>query len=175
MDNHGNIKLSYFICWGILLILIKDGFDISNDVLRVLRKIIRAVDLQSKHLVKEYGLTGPQILILKELDAKPGISVSEIGVNINLSQSTVTNILDRLEKRGYIRRVRSEQDKRRVAVHLEEPGMEVIKADPSMLQEHFLERFLQLADWEQSAILSSLQRVAAMMDASEIEKPVSFW
>ena len=152
-----------------------NDFDASNDVLKVLRKIIRAIDLQSKYLVKEYGLTGPQILILKEVYANEGISVSGIAVNIDLSQSTVTNILDRMETRGYISRSRSVQDKRRVVVKIEEPGLEIIKTDPSLLQEHFLERFRKLADWEQTVILSSLQRVAAMMDATEIETPLSFW
>ena len=105
---------------------------------------MRAVDIQSKQLVKEYGLTGPQILILKELYSKEGITVSEIAANINLSQSTVTNILDRLEKRGLISRNRSEADKRRVNVHIKEEGMEMIKNDPSLLQEHFVERFRKL-------------------------------
>jgi DNA-binding MarR family transcriptional regulator len=149
--------------------------DVSNDVLKILRKIIRAVDLQSKQLVKEYGLTGPQIIILKEIYAKEGITVSEIAANINLSQSTVTNILDRLEKRGLITRRRSDTDKRRVIVKIEDAGMEMIKNDPSLLQEHFIQRFRKLQDWEQSAILSSLQRVASMMDATEIEDPVSPW
>ena len=136
---------------------------------------MRAVDIQSKQLVKEYGLTGPQILILKELYSKEGITVSEIAANINLSQSTVTNILDRLEKRGLISRNRSEADKRRVNVHIKEEGMEMIKNDPSLLQEHFVERFRKLPDWEQSSILSALQRVATMMDATEIEDTVSSW
>jgi DNA-binding MarR family transcriptional regulator len=149
--------------------------DISNNVLKVLRKIIRAVDVQSKQLVKEYGLTGPQILILKELHAAEDITVGKIAANVDLSQSTVTNILERLENRGFISRSRSNVDKRRVNIKLEEKGVRILEMDPSLLQEHFVRRFKELPDWEQSAILSSLQRVAAMMDAADIEEPVSSW
>ena len=149
--------------------------DISNNVLKVLRKIIRAVDVQSKQLVKEYGLTGPQILILKELHAAEDITVGKIAANVDLSQSTVTNILERLENRGFISRSRSNVDKRRVNIKIEEKGVRILEMDPSLLQEHFVRRFKELPDWEQSAILSSLQRVAAMMDAADIEEPVSSW
>lgn len=152
-----------------------EGCDLSNEVLKILRKIIRAIDLQSKQLVKEYGLTGPQILILKEAYGREGITVTEIASNINLSQSTVTNIIHRLEKRGLLKRKRSNLDKRRVIVSIEEPGLDLIKHDPSLLQEHFIERFRKLGDWEQTAILSSLQRVAAMMDATEIDESPSTW
>lgn len=149
--------------------------DISNNVLKVLRKIIRAVDVQSKQLVKEYGLTGPQILILKELHAAEDITVGKIAANVDLSQSTVTNILERLENRGFISRSRSNVDKRRVNIKLEEEGVRILEMDPSLLQEHFVRRFKELPDWEQSSILSSLQRVAAMMNAADIEEPVSSW
>jgi DNA-binding MarR family transcriptional regulator len=144
-------------------------------VLKVLRKIIRAVDVQSKQLVKEYGLTGPQILILKELHTEKNVTVGEIAANVDLSQPTVTNILDRLENRGFISRSRSNVDKRRVNIKIEEKGLRILDMNPSLLQEHFVRRFKELPDWEQSAILSSLQRVAAMMDAADIEEPLSSW
>lgn len=149
--------------------------DSSNHVLKVLRKIIRAVDVQSKQLVKEYGLTGPQILILKELHTEKNVTVGEIAANVDLSQPTVTNILDRLENRGFISRSRSNVDKRRVNIKIEEKGLRILDMNPSLLQEHFVRRFKELPDWEQSAILSSLQRVAAMMDAADIEEPLSSW
>lgn len=149
--------------------------EISNNVLKVLRKIIRAVDVQSKKLVKDYGLTGPQILILKEIHAEQDATVGEIAENVNLSQSTVTNILDRLENRGFISRRRNDVDKRRINIKIEEKGLEIVALNPSLLQEHFLKRFQQLPEWEQNAILSSLQRVAAMMDAADITDVVSSW
>jgi len=107
-----------------------NNVEISTEVLKTLRKIMRAIDLQSKKLVRNYGLTVPQILILKELDEETGITVGEIATNINLSQSTVTNILDRLEGRDYVSRTRSAKDKRRVYIKIAEKGIEILKKRP---------------------------------------------
>ena len=88
--------------------------DISEEVLITLRKIIRAIDLHSRYLVKQYGLTGPQLLVLKELSRLNMTHISIIAKRISLSQPTVTDILDRLETKSYIKRKRCENDKRRV-------------------------------------------------------------
>jgi DNA-binding MarR family transcriptional regulator len=142
--------------------------DISEEVLVALRQIIRATDLHSRYLAKEFGLTGPQLLILIKLSQSNPISVGEIAKIVSLSQATVTDILDRLALKGLIRRERSSEDKRRMTVRLTEQGADVLKSKPSPLQEDFINRFSSLEDWEQSSILSSLQRVAAMMRADVI-------
>ena len=71
--------------------------DISEEVLITLRKIIRAIDIHSRYLVKQYGLTGPQLLVLKEILRLKETHISVIAERISLSQPTVTDILDRLE------------------------------------------------------------------------------
>src|SRR5690606_33271932 len=86
-----------------------------------------------------------------------------------LSQATITTILDRLEKRELIQRTRGSTDKRRVYARLTEAGSALLEKAPTPLQEEFIERFSELNDWEQSLILSSLQRVAAMMNAGDID------
>ncbi|WP_218188142.1 hypothetical protein [Desulfosarcina cetonica] len=40
--------------------------DISDDVLIALRRLIRAIDLHSRYLSKHFGLTGPQLIILRD-------------------------------------------------------------------------------------------------------------
>ncbi len=139
--------------------------DLSDQVLVNLRKIIRAIDLHSRSLVKRYGLTGPQLLILKEVSAAGEKSVGDIARDISLSQATVTDILDRLETKGLTSRSRSQADKRRMTVKVTDKGREVLRRNPSVLQEGFVDRFQELPDWEQSLLLSSIQRVASMMNA----------
>ena len=138
-------------------------------VLVALRQIIRAIDLHSRHLVMQYGLTGPQLVVLKELSMHDGISVGELTRAIHLSQATVTGILDRLAKRELVRRQRSDQDKRRVQVWLTDAGKQMLIDAPPLLQEEFTDEFSKLEDWEQSQILSALQRVVSMMEAKHID------
>ena len=143
--------------------------DTTDEILTALRRIIRAVDLRSKELMRSHGLTGPQALLLKETGAVQTLSVGELAKRANLSQATVTDILARLEGRGLVVRRRCRQDRRRVLVSLTAPGEALLRSAPPLLQERFVERLSKLQYWEQTQILSSLQRVAAMMGAEEID------
>ena len=145
--------------------------DLCEQVLVALRRITRAIDIHSRQLVHSHGLTGPQALLLKSLLDGGEASVGALARRINLSQATVTDILNRLEKRGLIRRIRSEVDKRRVNVEATEEASHLLRNSPPLLQEQFAERFNALQEWEQTSMLSTLQRVAAMMDARDL--PVS--
>ncbi|WP_037571729.1 MarR family winged helix-turn-helix transcriptional regulator [Spirochaeta cellobiosiphila] len=142
--------------------------DTSEQILTTLRQIIRAIDLHSKTLAKKYGLTGPQLLVLKEFYKSPEQTVGKVAANVSLSQATVTSILDRLEKQKFVSRIRSSEDKRKVNIKLEEKSIEILKTNPGLLQEDFTTQFERLSDWEQGMLISSLQRIAAMMNADKI-------
>jgi DNA-binding MarR family transcriptional regulator len=130
------------------------------------------MDMHSKQLKKMYGLTGPQLVLLKEIAKSERISVSELAKNASLSQATVTNIIDRLEIKGYVERVRSESDKRKVILEITDKAKEKLSNNPSVLQEEFLTKFNKLERWEQNLILSSLQRIASMMKLEEIDQHI---
>jgi DNA-binding MarR family transcriptional regulator len=140
-----------------------------DQVLISLRQIIRAIDLHSKRLERESGLTGPQLLVLQLVGNSGEITASVIARNVSLSQATVTSILDRLERKNMLKRDRSASDKRKVLVTLTEAGQQALEKAPRLLQESFINSFSCLEDWEQSQILSTLQRVAGMMNASELD------
>ena len=134
-----------------------------------LRKIIRAIDMNSKKLVKRVGLTGPQLMILREIASRNDISPGEIATAVSLSQATVTGILERMEKRELLTRKRSENDKRRSLVRLTGLGRQTIENAPPLMQETFVERFTSLQEWEQMLILSVLQRLVVLMEAKAID------
>ncbi len=130
---------------------------------------MRAIDLHSKDLIRNYGITGPQLLLMNELNRKGDLPLNEIAKRINLSNATTTEIIKRLEKRGYIEKKRNEQDKRQLVVNLTSWGQEMLSNAPSLLQERFINEFNKLEEWEQNSLLSTLQRIASMMEAKEIE------
>jgi len=139
--------------------------EIHEQVLVELRRIVQALDLQSKQLQKA-GLTGSQLLVLRALEKREALTAYQLSRAVSLSQGTITSILDRLELKGLIRRARSPEDKRRLTITLAAAGRDALQHAPSLLHVNFLAAFRQLADWEQTLILSSLQRVAGMMDVS---------
>lgn len=140
-----------------------------EEVLKVLRRIIRAIELHSRSLSLKYGLTGPQLLVLKEIGSSPHVSVSQLARQVSLSSATVTDILDRMEKRGLVQRTRSHSDRRRADVTITEKGQQTLSTAPTLLQEQFVSRFSEIKDWEQTLILSSLQRLASLMELEETD------
>lgn len=147
---------------------VKTG-QLCNDVLVSLRKIIQAIDMHSHTLSKQYGLTGPQLVILQELSRAQGYSVTELSRAISLSQGTVTMIISRLEKKGLVIKKKSLSDKRRTEIDITEKCHQLLKKAPTPLQETFMNEFSELEEWEQLMILSSLKRIVEMMAVKGID------
>lgn len=140
-----------------------------EEVLVSLRQIIRAIDLHSKRLSKDAGLTGPQLILMRAIETLGEVTIKTLSNHTNMSQATATTILDRLERNGYVERVRSVSDKRKVHANLTDAGKELLAKAPQPLQEDFVRRFKTLEEWEQSLLLSSVQRLSAMMNANNID------
>lgn len=145
------------------------SMSIEDQILAALRRIIRAVDLHSRRLVEQTGLTGPQLVTLREAARLGSPSAGSLAKAANLSQATVTGILDRLERRGFIARTRSGADRRSVVVTVTDAGRAMLQSSPSLLQDQFCQQLQQVEAWEQNMILAILQRIAGMMEAEGIE------
>lgn len=140
-----------------------------DDILIALRRITRAIDLQSKKLVKKSGLTAPQLVVMQALRKEGQMSPSSLAKAVSLSQATITTILDRLVKQGLVRRDRSDTDKRVILACLTDQGLATAQAAPELLQAGFLREFRKLQDWERGMLIASLQRIAEMMDAEDLD------
>ncbi|SDP77693.1 MarR family winged helix-turn-helix transcriptional regulator [Desulforhopalus singaporensis] len=142
---------------------------VTDEVLINLRKIIQMIDIHSRFLVRQVGLTGPQLTILQEVSKCGEISTGELAKAISLSQATVTGIIERLDKKGLITRNRSDRDRRKVMIGVTDKCLQILEKAPPPLQQSFVNAFHELQEWEQSMILSSLQRLVVMMDAKQLD------
>lgn len=140
-----------------------------EQLLISLRRVIRAISIHSRQLNKESGLTGPQLLVMRKIEELDAPLAKQIAQEITVSAATVTTILDRLENRDLVIRTRSKTDKRKVHLSLSDAGKAVLSASPQPLQEHFIKRYQDLEEWEQTQLLSSVERIASMMDATELD------
>jgi DNA-binding MarR family transcriptional regulator len=143
--------------------------DISEQILVALRRLSRAVDQYSRQLAQNHGLTGPQAMIMKAVARNEGLSMGQLARQVSLSQATVTDVAKRLEARGLLERRRDLADRRRVGIRLTETGRRLLAMPLPLLQEHFVAQLHQLQAWEQSQLLSSLQRIAQMMNAQDLD------
>ena len=143
--------------------------DAEEEVLKNLRRVIRAVDLYSRRLVHETGLSGPQLICLRQLAAAGPLQCGHLAAAVNLSAPTVCGILDRLESRGLVSRERQLDDKRRVLVDLTPEGHRTVNDAPPVMHHSFLFKYRALPAAEQGEINLSLRRLVSMMSADELD------
>lgn len=158
---------------GAILDLDMDGSDlqIEERILRLLRRISRAADVHSRELSVREGLTGPQLVCLRELRAAGRSTPSELARRVSLSQPTITGILDRLEARGLVARERNPEDKRRVHVWLTERGLEAVSIAPQPLHARLARRLGAIPFEEQTRIEHALERIVEMMEEADDAGP----
>ena len=142
---------------------------VEDEIVVALRRIIRAVDLHSRRLVHEVGLTWPQLATLRAAERLGECTISALARAVHLGQPTLTGIVQRLERAGYVARCRNEQDGRSVKVTITSTGQALLADAPSLLQDRFRNELAGLKDWERFQTLASLQRIAEMMDAETLD------
>ena len=73
----------------------------SLDILIKIRKIVRSLNLESKAIQKDFGLSITQLLCLSHLEKTPNYQTThkELMELLSLNSSTVTGIINRLEKK----------------------------------------------------------------------------
>jgi DNA-binding MarR family transcriptional regulator len=81
----------------------------------------------------------------------------------------VTALVNKLEDAGLVTRRRDTKDRRRVWIELTDAGQSTLEKSPDLLQSRFEQGFDQLPEWEQAMIIATLERVATLLDAEEIE------
>jgi DNA-binding MarR family transcriptional regulator len=95
------------------------------DFMRLLWSVDHGLQSLSKRMDARFGVTGPQRLVIRIVGRFPGISPGEVADILKVHKSTLTGVLQRLEKRGLIERKASPDDRRRSLVWLTAAGQKV--------------------------------------------------
>jgi DNA-binding MarR family transcriptional regulator len=149
-----------------------DGWEsdsLERSIIRSLRRIIRAVGLYSRELLRRRNLTTSQLATLRQLGRHGALSAGDLARGISVSQATVTGIVDRLERRGLVTRSRDSEDRRRVVIDLTDPGRQAVASSPPPLHERFMVRLAELPEDERREIDRMLRRIVEMMEAEKVE------
>jgi len=156
---------------------LQEGHDMGNQggnnyeyrILIALRRVIRAVDIYSRKLHTELGITTPQLLCLHTVAKSESMTLTNLAQRVNLSVSTVNGIIDRLEARQYLTRKRSVDDRRKVYLEISLAGKEIVTRAPSLLQDKLAAALSRLTQAEQVATTEALERVVELMEVETID------
>lgn len=143
----------------------------TTDILIKVRRIVRSINLESKKIQKEYGVSIPQVLCLNYLHDSPNYQATqgEIKKFLNLNSSTVSGIIQRLEKKGYLARLPKSGDKRVVNIALTSAGDRLLDQIPSLLHEQLSEKLEKLKPMQIEQIQNSLDTLIALLNIQSIE------
>ncbi|TDN96741.1 MarR family winged helix-turn-helix transcriptional regulator [Sunxiuqinia elliptica] len=143
----------------------------TTEILITIRRIVRSINLESKKIQKEYGVSIPQLLCLSYLHASRNFQSTqgEIRRFLNLNSSTTSGIIDRLENKGCLARLPKQGDKRVVNIALTSKGSELLKQVPPLLHDRLSERLQSLSSMKLQQIQESLLTLVHILDIEQVE------
>lgn len=142
-----------------------------TEILTRIRQIIRSVNLESKRIEKEYGISIPQLLSLNFLNEKDAYQAShkEIKDFLQLNASTVTGIIGRLEKKGLVARLPKKEDKRVGLITITAKGVELLKKTPEPLHEQVSLKLKQLSSEELQKLQNAFDTIIDFLNIHSID------
>jgi DNA-binding MarR family transcriptional regulator len=136
-------------------------------ILRSLRRIMRATDVQSRRLAAEYSITGPQVLCLQTVAADGPMTATALAKLVHLSNSTVVGIVDRLEQKRLMLRERSTTDRRQVLLHVTPEGRDLLMRVPSPLQQRLASGLSRLPRSDQLALATAVEQICELLEVPD--------
>ena len=107
---------------------------------KILKIVSNYMEKDMNNCLSDYNITRSQmgVLVYIQLTESKGIEANQVDIEkeFNLKNPTVTGLINRLEEKGYIKRVRSDKDKRYNKLELTESGREILNKGKRKAQEN---------------------------------------
>ena len=100
------------------------------EALQSVRALVDGLGKSAREVELKSGVTNAQLFLLQQIRAGHRLSVNDLAARAMTTQSTVSIVLSRLERKGLVQRTRSTVDRRSVVVRLTEAGKRVIRLAP---------------------------------------------
>jgi len=140
-----------------------------SEIMQSLRRIFKAIQDYSHEVSDKFGITGPQLWALKTISQNEKLCLGELSKWMYLHPSTITGVVDRLEKKGYMLRDRGQEDRRVVKVQLTAKGKRLVKKAPNPVQGKMIYGLRKLNRGELNSIYHSVQKLVEIMEAQNLK------
>lgn len=142
-----------------------------TEILIHIRKIVRALNLESKRIQKEFGVSIPQLLCLNYLAESEDYKAThkEVAGFLNLNSSTVSGIVSRLEKKGLVARLPKMGDRRVTYITLTSAGFKLLNHSPRLMHERLATSLQKLPVAQLSQMDSSLRTLIECLGIDQTE------
>ena len=145
----------------------EDNQDLTRKIIDLIRMLVQAEELYTKELIKKYQVSVSQLHCLLALYENGPLSISQIAGFIMVRSSTVTGVIDRLEKKKFVRRVRKSNDRRVIIIELTDAGKKFAQNAPSPVQRKIMEGLKNLPASQIEKIVYGLNMLTRMLDVQD--------
>lgn len=125
---------------------------IIKEIALLVRRLVKVISYDSQKVGRQFGLTGPQSVVLRNLLDNGAISSADLSRIAYVTPSNITGIIDRLENKGLVERIRIKDDRRVALITLTQSGRELSETLPDPIEERFISHIDDM-DTEQIKVL----------------------
>ncbi len=143
--------------------------DHNKQIIYSIRRLIQASELYTKELNKKYQISSAQLNCILTLDENGPLPPSKIAQHMMVKSSTVTGVVDRLEKKGFAERMRNSPDRRVITIQLTEAGKKLAENAPPPIQQKIIDGLKQTEKAKIEQIARSLSMLTDMLDVQDLE------
>jgi DNA-binding MarR family transcriptional regulator len=143
--------------------------DQTRQIIFSIRRLIQASELYSKELNKKYQISAAQLNCILTLNEYGPLPPSKIAQHMMVKSSTVTGVVDRLEKKGLAERMRNSPDRRMITIQLTKAGKRLAENAPPPIQQKIIDGLKQTKNAQKEQIVSSLNMLTDMLDVQDLE------
>lgn len=143
--------------------------DHAKQIIFSIRRLIQASELYTKELNKKYQVSTAQLSCILTLYEYGSLPLSQIASHIMVKSSTVTGVVDRLEKKGIVERMRNSPDRRVITIQLTETGKKLAENAPPPIQQKIIDGLRQTEKAKTDQIVRSLNMLTDMLDVQDLE------
>ncbi|MDG5470994.1 MarR family transcriptional regulator [Jeotgalibacillus sp. ET6] len=124
-----------------------------------LRYISGIIKQKGREILSQYTITPPQFIALQWLFEAGDMTIGELSSKMYLACSTTTDLVDRMEKNELVMRVKDENDRRVVRIHLLKEGERIIEEVIKKRQQYLNEVLIDFSGEEVELLSKGLNRL----------------
>ncbi len=142
-----------------------ENMDVITEIEKELRYLCTIVKQKGREMLVEFEITPPQFQALLYLVKEEDLTIGELSKRMYLACSTITDLVDRMEKNKMVKRVRDEKDRRVVRVSVLEKGHIIIQKVLTARREYLRDILKDLTEEQKTFILEGISMVYERTDS----------
>jgi DNA-binding MarR family transcriptional regulator len=141
-----------------------------QDIVDAIRRLIRSVYRDSQKISRRFGLTGSQSAVMRNLLAEGPLSSAALSRKLYVTAANITGIVDRLEKRRLVKRIRQTGDRRVTMIGLTESGKTLAQKLPDPFENRMIEALSRMEASDVRNLGAALHQINRLIDVSDSDE-----